>query len=1155
MLSCGKVFTRHGPFCNRPTSLAKDGHLQKRVSLIINKRLFESHAPGFSYEKTALQKCLVETNVFDNRIINMRSIRYLSTRKFHTNLLLSRSINADDRIRTTDTKKSNLKIDIKGLVEKQPNIKNYFENNEENNTDNVETNVKDHNVHESLHHSKREKFSIKDIEKMYPNPKSKLHEIYQLVNNDMNKNTLSFEFKKPKAKQISWSCTVRVLWPEDTSFVGLANNKNKSAYLASLKCLHWLENCKKLNKGMPVLYDAKGIKNLLLRPVLLSVKSEVLNDARLVIDKYNNDIKALVDANTDKPFIESPGFRDDEIVDPVGKVNPLNREPKRIKERNEILKIRYEKRMEDGGYCDLPILEFREKIINEIKNNQVLLIKGDTGCGKTTQVPQFIMDSFAESGAASDCNIIVSQPRRISAISLSERVANERKEQLGDVIGYQVRLSQELPNTPAGILFCTAGILLRKLQFNPTLRGCSHVIVDEAHERTINTDMLLVLLKRAMKSNPALKVIVMSATINAELFQNYFNCNVIEVPGRTFPVTMNFMDDIDKLGLRAPSRWDLSFEDPEKMQEGPTIDIVKMGELISWITRVKPPGAILCFLPGWSEIAALKKYLEEYSLLPKREILVLPVHSKIAQRDQKKIFDTPPSHIRKIVLATDIAETGITVTDVVYVVDSCTHRQIRWHEKRGISSIDSYWISKANVQQRKGRAGRVKPGFSYHMITRKQYENLSPYPTPEVMRSSLEKTVLDIKTYCNEKAVNFLGSMPQPPSQNVVKIAVRDLINLGALDNEENLTALGKRIAMFTVHPTLSKSMVFSSIFQCVAPTLSVVSVMSSESEIFTGVLQQKGAIRAIKEKYHPTSDHISLAWLFEQWNLFNQQGRFASRDFCLQNRLYPDRMYTLSRIRQLNADHLAQVHMLHSTENIDNLSVKENEYAELDELVRGVLLAGLDQILYHRDFDLRKGQVKKGVCTFVMEDNNRATLTPDSVNFKRRYFPSPYLTYVRRTHSEERRTSLIRETSMISPLTVFLFSQGTINGHLDDDDNVIFTVDGRRNIRLVCDKETADVLLAFRDTMWSIVRYMVENYGLIKNKNSDSFDQVQAYKVEMLQVLAKMLSEASMHIDNPQPLKKHVEISEEDNEEDCGGDDDDDDIKYNNKNKKNYKK
>lgn len=137
------------------------------MSLIINKRLFESHAPGFSYEKTALQKCLVETNVFDNRIINMRSIRYLSTRKFHTNLLLSRSINADDRIRTTDTKKSNLKIDIKGLVEKQPNIKNYFENNEENNTDNVETNVKDHNVHESLHHSKREKFSIKGIVFIY----------------------------------------------------------------------------------------------------------------------------------------------------------------------------------------------------------------------------------------------------------------------------------------------------------------------------------------------------------------------------------------------------------------------------------------------------------------------------------------------------------------------------------------------------------------------------------------------------------------------------------------------------------------------------------------------------------------------------------------------------------------------------------------------------------------------------------------------------------------------------------------------------------------------------------------------------------------------------------------------------------------------------
>ncbi|KAH0554070.1 ATP-dependent RNA helicase DHX30-like [Cotesia glomerata] len=1158
MLSCSKVLTKHGTFCNRAKSLAKDGHLQKHVSFIINKRLFDTNALSVTHKNVeTIEKCsLTRTSQFDNRFIRMQSFCYLCSRNFHTNLLASRSINIDDRVRlqSSDTKKPHSNININDLL-KNHETKNYFEENVE------EIEGENNNVHD-IHHLRREKVNIKEVEKMYPNAKGKLHEIYQIVNNDMKKNTLSFEFKKPTGKkQYNWSCTLKVLWPEETSFTSIASNKSKASELASLKCLHWLENQKRLNKGMPILYDSQGIKNLINKPISLSVKNETLNDAQTIIEKYNDYIKILVDENTNKDNINHRNFGTSEITDPVGRLDPMNCTPEKLQERNRLLLARFEHRITENNYCSLPILDFRKQIIEEVKNNQVLLIKGDTGCGKTTQVPQYIMDSFAGYGEATNCNIIVAEPRRISAISLAERVADERKEQIGDVVGFQVRLSQQLPIRPARIVFCTTGILLRKLQFNPTLQGCSHVIVDEAHERTINTDMLLVLLKRAMKENPKLKVIVMSATINSELFQSYFNCKVIEVPGRTFPVQMNFMEEIDKLGLRAPSRWDLTFEDPEKMKEGPYVDIVKMGELVAWIARNKPPGAILCFLPGWSEIVALKKYLEEYSLLQKNKIAILPAHSKVAQWDQKKIFDHYPNNIRKIVLATDIAETGITVTDVVYVVDSCTHRQIRWQEKRGISSIDSHWISKANIQQRKGRAGRVQPGTSYHMITREQFKNLDEYPTPEVMRTSLEKTVLDIKTYTNEKTKMFLRSMPQPPATSIIDAAVRDLVKLGALDHNENLTALGKRIALFTVHPTLSKSMVYSSIFQCIAPTLTVASVMSSDSDIFTGVLHNKGFIRDIKAKYHPTSDHVSVAWLFEQWNAYNKQGRFASRDFCVKNKLYPDRMYTLSRVRDLNAEHLAQAQMISDSVEYDNMKKSENEFAELDELVRGILLAGLDQVLYHRDFDIRKGQVKKGACTFIMEDNNHATILPDSVNFKRRYFPSPFLTYVRRTHSEQRRTSLIRETSMISPLTVFLFCQGKIIGNLETDndiENVVFTVEDKKNVRLVCSKETAKVLLAFRDAMWSVVRYMVNNYGVVQASNSETFEKVQAFKVEMLQVLARMLSEASIHIDKPQPLKKEVIYSEnEDEDEDQDQNEYEDNFdhnKYNNKNN-NYKR
>lgn len=458
-----------------------------------------------------------------------------------------------------------------------------------------------------------------------------------------------------------------------------------------------------------------------------------MDEVKFIVEKYDAEIRDLLESfeagvNTDTASSKhyESCFQAGAIIDPVGKSNPLNRMPGKVADRNRILQARYEDRIISNPPIELPILDFRERIVTEIENNQIVLIKGDTGCGKTTQVPQYIMDSFAKRGNATDCNILIAQPRRISAISLAERIADERREQVGDVLGYQVRLSQELPNTPAGILFCTTGILLRKLQFNPKLEGCSHVIVDEAHERTINTDMLLALLKRAMAINKNLKVIVMSATINAELFQNYFNCKVIEIPGRTFPVQANFLEEIDSLGLRAQNSYNgMLFDDKRPMtadavHDTPVIDLVKMGELIVWITKNKPPGAILCFLPGWAEITQMRKYLEEFSVLSRRKesVVIVPLHSKMPHYDQRKIFDKPPNGVRKIVLATDIAETGITVADVVYVVDSCTHRQVQWHEKRGVSSISNQWASRANINQRKGRAGRVQAGVSYHFVTR-----------------------------------------------------------------------------------------------------------------------------------------------------------------------------------------------------------------------------------------------------------------------------------------------------------------------------------------------------------------------------------------------------------------------------------------------------
>jgi ATP-dependent RNA helicase DHX30 len=235
---------------------------------------------------------------------------------------------------------------------------------------------------------------------------------------------------------------------------------------------------------------------------------------------------------------------------------------------------------------------------------------------------------------------------------------------VGDVVGYQVRLKSALPRPPGGaLLYCSTGILLRRLQNNPGLIGASHVILDEAHERDVNTDVLLVLLRRALALNPNLHVIVMSATINAELFQKYFdNAPMLHVPGFTYPVQSFFMEDLSIPGVHMKS----------SLSNLPAIDCHQVAALIRWVDKNRPDGAVLCFLPGWAEIMTVTRHLDNDS-----SHLILPVHSRLTHEEQRRIFKTPEPGVRKIILATNIAETSITINDVKYVIDTGTHKEER----------------------------------------------------------------------------------------------------------------------------------------------------------------------------------------------------------------------------------------------------------------------------------------------------------------------------------------------------------------------------------------------------------------------------------------------------------------------------------------------
>jgi ATP-dependent RNA helicase DHX29 len=460
----------------------------------------------------------------------------------------------------------------------------------------------------------------------------------------------------------------------------------------------------------------------------------------------------------------------------------------------------------------LPISEVKNGILQHLKEKDVLVVCGETGSGKTTQVPQFILDDMIDSGHGGYCNIICTQPRRIAAISVAQRVADERCESspgLDDsLVGYQVRL-ESARSDKTRLLFCTTGILLRKLAGDRTLNDVTHIIVDEVHERSLLGDFLLIILKSLIEKQSCdntsrkLKVILMSATVDADLFSRYFgHCPVITAQGRTHPVTTHFLEEIyesinyllapdspaalrsdtsikDKLGSVNDRRgkknlvlagWgddyllsedclnpfyvssnynsysDQTQQNLKRLNED-RIDYELLEELICHIDDTCEEGAILIFLPGVAEIYMLLDMLAaSYRFRGPAADWLLPLHSSIASSEQRKVFLRPPKGLRKVIAATNIAETSITIDDVVYVIDSGKHKENRYNPQKKLSSMVEDWISQANARQRTGRAGRVKPGICFSLYTRYRFEKLMrPYQVPEMLRMPLVELCLQIK--------------------------------------------------------------------------------------------------------------------------------------------------------------------------------------------------------------------------------------------------------------------------------------------------------------------------------------------------------------------------------------------------------------------------
>jgi ATP-dependent RNA helicase DHX36 len=382
----------------------------------------------------------------------------------------------------------------------------------------------------------------------------------------------------------------------------------------------------------------------------------------------------------------------------------------------------------------------QDQLLSAIRQNQVTVISGDTGCGKTTQVPQLVLDDLIMNNRGAEANIIVTQPRRISAIGVSERIAAERCEKIGQTVGYSIRLESKKSNKTR-LMLCTTGILLRRLQCDPDLASVSHVFVDEVHERDLNTDFLLIILKNLLQRRKSLKLILMSATLNADRFSAYFgNCPTVSIPGRAQPVkeyrledalqmtghVITQRSDCAKRGSQKPKDDSLSKSELKRLYPKFDQNVIDslfvvdetitnyelLAELLQYICTNLEDGAILVFLSGMKEITtAIEALLKMPYFQDSSNVVIHPLHSSLSSAEQTAIFQRPRNGKRKIVISTNIAETSITIDDVVFVVDTGRVKENRYDDLNQMPTLTECWASKASAKQRRGRAGRVKPGM------------------------------------------------------------------------------------------------------------------------------------------------------------------------------------------------------------------------------------------------------------------------------------------------------------------------------------------------------------------------------------------------------------------------------------------------------------
>ncbi|XP_058987315.1 ATP-dependent DNA/RNA helicase DHX36-like [Musca domestica] len=808
--------------------------------------------------------------------------------------------------------------------------------------------------------------------------------------------------------------------------------------------------------------------------------------------------------------------------------------PNPNEEHSERLKLELERKNENEEYLKklkmrqkLPTMQQSENILKSIRENQVVLVVGSTGCGKTTQIPQLILDEMIAANKGNTCRIVCTQPRRISAISVAERVAYERHESLGSSVGYQIRLESRMPRDNGSILYCTTGILLQKMQTDPLMSELTTIILDEIHERSVETDLLMGLLKIILPYRPDLKVILMSATVSEETFCEYFNnCHTLYIHGTLFPVEVLYLEDIlqetgytnfqnDCLASGKPQRGHNPRRKHEKQVSEKNFQYTHMIDsyvsamkdkydrqvidtlrrysdsegcanlnflefLIFYICEHKPPGAILVFLPGYERISKLNDQLQRPSN-PRHQhlaekIQIYPLHSMMPTVNQRNVFEPAAPGMRKVILSTILAETSVTIDDVVYVINTGRTKVNDYDIEQNIQTLQEDWVSVANSKQRKGRAGRVQPGVCYNLFTRVRERSMSEIPVPEILRTKLESIILNLKLLHIKEPYDFLKTLINVPDIRAINHGLKLLKCIDALDNECNLTPLGLHLARLPIDPQMGKMILMAALFRCLDPITSAAAGISFKSPFYTPLGLEKKVDNIKRDLAQNTkSDHLLIHNVIKSYRTACDQGR--DMNFCYNNFLSKSTVSQIENMKKQFAEILRNSSFLEFADCCARIS---NTNSDNVPLLRAIIASGLYPNLAFLRKVKRVGRHVHAIHSMSTPVDRKVNFHPSSVNSGEGSFDANYFVYFQKQKTSK---VYLLDATMVFPMALLIFGDGVKQGELSPHEPYISVAD---IYFFKCDRESSNVILKLRQLLGVLLRKKAMHPSPIEPNSSD---------------------------------------------------------------------